>query len=108
MLRNKMFVFFSLIMPLGFLFLFLGVFARGSAFVRPVMLAQVIAITVMGNYWGLSVQLVMFREAGILRRYRLAPVSASDLLISSIIANYILTLPTIILEFILAREFFHV
>jgi ABC-2 type transport system permease protein len=108
MLRNKMFVFFSLIMPLGFLFLFLGVFARGNAFVLPVMLAQVIAITVMGNYWGLSVQLVMFREAGILRRYRLAPVRATDLLISSIIANYILTLPTIILEFILARAVFHV
>jgi ABC-2 type transport system permease protein len=108
MMRNKLFVFFSLIMPLGFLFLFLGVFSRGNAFVLPVMLAQVIAITVMGNYWGLSVQLVMFREAGILRRYRLAPVRASDLLISSIIANYVLTLPTVILEFVLARVVFHV
>jgi ABC-2 type transport system permease protein len=108
MLRNKLFFFFSLLMPMVFLFLFLGVFARGNAFVLPVMLAQVIAITVMGNYWGLSVQLVTFREQGILRRYRLAPVRASDLLISSIIANYILTLPTIICEFVLARLVFHV
>jgi ABC-2 type transport system permease protein len=108
MMRNKMFLFFSLVMPLGFLFLFLGVFARGNPFILPVMLAQVIAITVMGNYWGLSVQLVMFREAGILRRYRLAPVRARDLLVSSIIANYLLTLPTIILEFVLARVVFHV
>jgi ABC-2 type transport system permease protein len=108
MMRNKLFLFFSLVMPLGFLFLFLGVFSRGNPFALPVMLAQVTAITVMGNYWGLSVQLVTFREAGILRRYRLAPVTASDLLISSIIANYILTLPTIILEFALARLVFHV
>ncbi len=108
MLRNRLFLFFSLIMPMVFLFLFLGIFARGNAFVLPVMLAQVIAITVMGNYWGLSVQLVMWREQGILRRYRLAPVRASDLLISSIFANYVLTLPTIVLEFILARVVFHV
>jgi len=108
MLRNRLFLFFSLVMPMVFLFLFLGLFARGNAFVLPVMLAQVIAITVMGNYWGLSVQLVMWREQGILRRYRLAPVRASDLLISSIFANYVLTLPTIIIEFVLARLVFHV
>ncbi|MFZ0821212.1 MAG: hypothetical protein WAM91_14180, partial [Candidatus Acidiferrales bacterium] len=89
MLRNKLFLFFSLIMPMTFLFLFLGIFSRGNAFVLPVMLAQVVAITVMGNYWGLSVQLVMFREQGILRRFRLAPIGASDLLLSSIIANYV-------------------
>jgi ABC-2 type transport system permease protein len=43
-----------------------------------------------------------------LRRFRLAPIGASDLLISSVIANYVLTLPTIILEFVLARLVFHV
>jgi ABC-2 type transport system permease protein len=108
MLRNKLFLFFSLVMPMTFLFLFLGIFSRGNAFVLPVMLAQVVAITVMGNYWGLSVQLVMFREQGILRRFRLAPIGASDLLLSSIIANYVLTLPTLIIEFVLARLVFHV
>jgi ABC-type multidrug transport system permease subunit len=108
MMRNRAFLFFSLIMPMVFLFLFLGVFGRGNPFVLPAMLAQVIALTVMGNYWGLSVQLVMFREQGILRRFRLAPIGASELLISSVIANYALTLPTILLEFILARFVFHV
>ncbi len=108
MMRNRLFLFFSLIMPMVFLFLFLGIFARGNPFVLPVMLAQVVAITVMGNYWGLSVQLVMWREQGILRRYRLSPVRASDLLISSIIANYVLTLPTLILEFAISRLLFHV
>ena len=46
----------------------------------------------MGSFWGLSVQLVMFREQGILRRFRLAPVSAGALLASSIFANYCLGL----------------
>lgn len=105
-LRNRLFLFFSLMMPLVFLFLFLGIFARGPATMAP-LLGQVIAITVMGNFWGLSVQLVTFREQGILRRFRLAPVGAAAMLFSSIIANYVLTLPTILLEFVLARLIFH-
>ena len=106
-LRNRLFLFFSLMMPLVFLFLFLGIFSRGVPAAMPPLLGQVVAITVMGNFWGLSVQLVTFREQGILRRFRLAPVGPAAMLISSIIANYVLTLPTIILEFVLARLIFH-
>jgi ABC-2 type transport system permease protein len=106
-LRNRVFLFFSLLMPLVFLFLFLGIFSRGMAAAMPPLLAQVVAITVMGNFWGLSVQLVMFREQGILRRFRLAPVGPASMLISSIIANYVLTIPTIAIEFVFARWIFH-
>jgi len=106
-LRNRLFLIFSLIMPLVFLFLFLGIFARNNVHAQPFVLAQVIALTVMGNFWGLSVQLVMWREQGVLRRFRLAPVGPSAMLISSIISNYVLTLPTIAIEFYLARTVFH-
>jgi ABC-2 type transport system permease protein len=107
-MRNRLFLVFSLIMPMIFFFLFLGVFAHGIQSAMPVLLAEVIVITVMGNFWGLSVQLVTFREQGILRRFRLAPVGPAAMLISSIIANYVLTLPTILLELILARLIYHV
>lgn len=107
-MRNRLFLVFSLIMPMIFFFLFLGVFAHGIQSAMPPLLAEVIVITVMGNFWGLSVQLVTFREQGILRRFRLAPVGPTAMLISSIIANYVLTLPTILLELILARLVFHV
>ncbi len=65
-LRNRLFLVFSLIMPMIFFFLFLGVFAHGIQAAMPALLAEVIVITVMGNFWGLSVQLVTFREQGIL------------------------------------------
>lgn len=107
-MRNRLFLVFSLIMPMIFFFLFLGVFAHGIQSAMPPLLAEVIVITVMGNFWGLSVQLVTFREQGILRRFRLAPVGPAAMLISSIIANYVLTLPTILLELLLARLVFHV
>jgi len=50
----------------------------------------------------------MFREQGILRRFHVSPVTVSDLLASSVVANFALTLPTVILELLLARLIFHV
>jgi len=62
----------------------------------------------MGSFWGLSVQLVTFREQGILRRFRVAPIGASAMLASSIISNYFLTIPTVVIEFIFAPSLSHV
>ena len=106
-MRNRAFLFFSLIMPLAFLFIYAGIFGHGKAQAVPYLLAEVLALTVMGSFWGLSVQLVTFREQGILRRFRVAPVTASAMLASSLLSNYFLTLPTIVVEFFLSRSVFH-
>lgn len=107
-LRNRMFIFFSIIMPFGFFFLYAGIFAKGVPAVIRFFLGPVIALTVMGSFWGLSAALVMFREQGILRRFHVTPVTASDMLASSIVANYVLTMPTVLFEFFFARSLFHV
>jgi len=107
-LRNKMFIFFSVIMPFAFFFLYAGVFAKGNPRGVRYLLGPIIALTVMGSFWGLSAALVMFREQGILRRFHVTPVTASDMLASSIVANFILTLPTILVELLFARFIFHV
>jgi len=44
----------------------------------------------------------MFREQGILRRFHITPVTATDMLASSILANYVLTLPTVFIELLFA------
>src|ERR1700757_845748 len=106
-MRNRTFLFFSLIMPLGFLFFFVLVLAKGRMGWIAYTLGAVLTMTVMGNFWGLSVQLVTFREQGILRRFQLAPVGAGAMLISSLLSNYFMTLPTIVLEFVVARWLFH-
>lgn len=107
-LRNKMFFFFSVIMPLGFLFLYAGVFAKGNPKDVSFFLGPVLALNVMGSFWGLSATLVMYREQGILRRFHVAPVTAGDMLLSSILANFVLTLPTVIAILIITRFVFHV
>ncbi len=61
----------------------------------------------MGSFWGLSVQLVTFREQGILRRFRLAPIGAGPLLASSILSNYPDDVPTVVIEILVCRFAFH-
>src|SRR5207244_11562958 len=99
-LRNKMFLFFSVIMPFGFFFLYAGVIAKGIPRGVRYFLGPVMALTVMGSFWGLSAALVMFREHGVLRRLHVTPVTPRDMLASSIVSNYVLTLPTVPMDFI--------
>jgi ABC-type transport system involved in cytochrome c biogenesis permease component len=106
--RNKMFFYFVIVMPFAFFFLWLGVIAKGVPKSVGFYLGAVLAFNVMGSFWGLSATLVLFREQGILRRFHVAPVTASDLLASSIVANYVLTIPTVVVELFLARVVFHV
>jgi ABC-type uncharacterized transport system permease subunit len=107
-LRNKAFLFFSLVMPMGFFFLYGSVFAKGNPTVVRYLLGPVVSMSVMGTFWGLSAQIVTWREQGILRRFRLSPVSAFSMISSSILANLLLILPTVILELALARVIYHV
>src|SRR5580700_2320649 len=106
-MRNRTFLFFSLIMPLGFLFFFALVFGRGQPGWISYILGSVLTLTVMGSFWGLSVQLVTFREQGILRRFRIAPIGAGSMLASSILSNYFMLLPTVAIEMLVCRLAFH-
>jgi ABC-type multidrug transport system permease subunit len=106
--RNKMFIFFTVIMPFTFFFLYAGIFAKGVPQVVAYFLGPILSLTVMGSFWGLSAALVIFREQGILRRFHITPVSAADMLASSVIANFVLVLPTVVVQFLLARLLFHV
>jgi ABC-2 type transport system permease protein len=107
-MRNKMFFFFSLIMPMVFFFLYSAVFAKSDPNTVAYLLGPVLGLNVMGSFWGLSAALVMFREQGILRRFHVSPVTELDMLVSSILANYALTIPTVFVELLLARFLFHV
>jgi ABC-2 type transport system permease protein len=106
-LRNRAFFFFTFVMPLLFLFGAIAFFGKGGSVEIAYVLGAILTITVMGSFWGLSVQLVTFREQGILRRFRIAPVPASAMLASSIVSNYFLTLPIVVIEIVVCRYFYH-
>jgi len=106
-MRNRAFFFFSLLMPMIFLFGAVALLSRSSREWVPYILGAVLTTTVMGSFWGLSVQLVTFREQGILRRFRLPPVGAGPMLASSILSNYFMALPVVVFEVVLCRLVFH-
>jgi ABC-type uncharacterized transport system permease subunit len=106
-MRNRAFLIFGIIIPLAFLFLFSAVFASKGGPAVAYVLASVLAMSVMGSFWGLSQQLVIFREQGILRRFRLAPINAGTMLLSSILSNLILMVPGIAVEIGVARWVLH-
>ncbi len=106
-MRNRAFFFFSLVMPLIFLFGAVAFFTWGSQARVSYVLGAVLTTTVMGSFWGLSVQLVTFREQGILRRFRLAPVGAGPMLASGILSNYFMAMPVVLFEILVCRWAFH-
>jgi len=106
-MRNRAFFFFSLVMPLIFLFGAVTFLGKGRKEWVGYILGAILTTTVMGSFWGLSVQLVTFREQGILRRFRLAPLGAGPMLASSILSNYFLVLLVVVFEILVCRLAFH-
>ena len=106
--RTKTALFFTFIFPLIFLFTYAGIFAGGNPMTVAYFFGPVVVLQVMGSaFWGLGLQSVMQRERGSLRRFRLAPIGAGDMVISSLLSNYLLLLPTVALLLFCAMLIFH-
>jgi ABC-2 type transport system permease protein len=106
--RTKVALFFTFMFPLVFLFVYAGLIGRGQPEMVAYMFGPVITLNIMGSgFFGLGMQSVMQRERGSLRRYRLAPIGPRTILLSNLLANYLLQLPTIGLLLLSALVFFH-
>jgi ABC-2 type transport system permease protein len=107
-MRTKVALFFTFIFPLVFLFAYAGLIAHGNPNVVAYMFGPVVTLNIMGSgFFGLGMQSVTQRERGSLRRYRLAPIRPRTILLSNLLANYLLELPTIGLLLFAALVFFH-
>ncbi len=107
-MRTKVALFFTFLFPIIFLFVYSGIFARGNPGVVVYFFGPVVTLQIMGSsFWGLGLQSVMQRERGSLRRYRLAPIGPGSMVFSSLLANYLLELPTLAMLVFCARVFFH-
>jgi imidazolonepropionase-like amidohydrolase/ABC-type multidrug transport system permease subunit len=81
--RSKTALFWMMSFPLGFLFLFGFVMARGDARVMAVLMPGLLTTTLMsGGLFGVALPLVQQRESGLLRRLRVTPVRAAAIAIA--------------------------
>ncbi len=109
LVRNRSAIFFSVIFPIVFLFIYGFLFARGEPEKVRFLMAPVVVLTILGSgFWGVGFQIVFFREKNILRRFRPAPVGAGPLLVSGVLANWVLQIFVVALEFAVARMVFHI
>lgn len=106
--RTRAALFFSFVFPLIFLFAYAGIFARGIPAVVAFLFGPVVVFQIISaSFFGLGMQSVMLRERGSLRRYRLAPIGPGAMIVASLVANYLLLLPAVVLMFACGVFVFH-
>jgi ABC-2 type transport system permease protein len=109
LVRNRSAIFFAIIFPIVFEFIYGFLFARGNPQMVRFLMGPVVVLTILGSgFWGVGLQLVFFREKNILRRFRPAPLGAAPLLVSGLVANWIVQVFVVALEFVIARLVFQI
>src|ERR1700744_2738058 len=95
--RQRIVIFSNYLMPLLFFFVFAQAFraSQGGAILQVV--AMVIVIGILGNgLIGAGIRAAQEREANILRRYKVAPISPLPLLVASTITGLVVYLPCVL------------
>jgi imidazolonepropionase-like amidohydrolase/ABC-type multidrug transport system permease subunit len=103
-MRDRTVLFFNYMFPLLFFFIFgfLMHAEQGGAIVQIVNMGLVIGILGSG-FFGAGLRTVMDREANILRRFKVAPITAGPLLVSQLVVGLVHFIPVTILILALAH-----
>ena len=102
--RQRVVIFFNWVMPLLFFFIFAQAFhaEQGGLILQVVTMVTVIGI--IGNgLMGAGVRAAQEREANILRRYKVAPISALPLLVASTVTGIVVYMPFVALMLALSK-----
>lgn len=106
--RIKIAFFFTFLFPMGFFFIYFGLFARANPYAVASLMGALVSLSVISNsLFGLSIQLVVMRERDMLRRYHLAPVTAGEIVASRLLSMYLLFIPVVALQYALAVWLYH-
>jgi ABC-type multidrug transport system permease subunit len=107
--RDRTVLFFSYLFPVIFFFAFgEGFDAAKSSGNAAQVISMVLVLGVLGNgFFGGGIRAVMEREAGILRRFKVAPISPAPILVSSIVTGWVIYMPAVVVFFVLANVRYH-
>ncbi len=107
-LRNRAALFFNFAFPLIFFFIFAQTSHAAQSGAITQIVAMVATIGIIGNgLFGAGMRAVQEREANILRRYKVTPITPVPLLVSSIVTGLAIYLPYIALMLLLANRIYH-
>ncbi|HEY7334289.1 MAG TPA: amidohydrolase family protein [Bryobacteraceae bacterium] len=102
-MRDRAVIFFNYIFPLIFFFLFGQMFHGQEGGITEVV-SIVLTIGTLGTgLMGAGIRAAMDREQNILRRFKVAPITAAPILVSSLAAGLVQYLPQVAIVLLLAR-----
>ncbi|HWC98839.1 MAG TPA: amidohydrolase family protein [Candidatus Sulfopaludibacter sp.] len=97
-LRDRSALFFNYLFPFIFFFAFAELFHAGTGMGISYFVATVLTMGILGNgLWGAGMRSVQDREANILRRYKVTPITPLPLLLASMASGWLLYLPVLVL-----------
>ena len=103
-LRNRSVLFFNYLFPLIFFFVFAQFLGEALELGIPHIVSMVLILGILGNgLFGAGVRATQEREANILRRYRVTPISPTPLLVASMMTGWVVFIPTILITLGLAH-----
>ena len=96
--RDRGVLFFNYLFPLIFFFAFAEMFHAGTGQGIAYFVGTVLTMGILGNgLWGAGMRSVQEREANILRRFKVTPISPLPILVASMASGLLLYLPVIAL-----------
>ncbi|MGC4053805.1 MAG: ABC transporter permease [Paludibaculum sp.] len=103
--RDRLVVFFNFLFPLIFFVAFgEGFGARTSTGAMSQVLTMVLVIGVLGSgFFGAGMRATVERESGILRRFKVAPITPAPIVTAGLVTGWVLFLPTVIFFVLIAR-----
>ena len=103
--RDRLVLFFNYLMPLIFFIAFgEGFGAATSSGAMAQVVTMVLMLGVLGTgFFGGGMRATAEREAGILRRFKVAPITPAPILVGSLLTGWLVFLPTVIFFLVIAR-----
>src|ERR1051325_3036424 len=102
--RDKGVLFFNYLFPFLFFFVFAELFNAGKGSGIAYFVGTVLTMGILGNgLWGAGMRAVSDREANILRRYKVTPITPMPILIAAMVSGWLLYLPVVVALLALAH-----
>lgn len=96
--RDRSVLFFNYLFPLIFFFAFAELFHAGTGQGVAYFVGTVLTMGILGNgLWGAGIRSVQERDAGILRRFKVTPITPLPILVASMASGLLLYLPVLFL-----------
>jgi ABC-type multidrug transport system permease subunit len=103
--RDRMVLFFGYVFPIAIFALFANSFrVEQSTGAVTQVICMVLVLGVLGNgFFGGGMRATAEREAGILRRFKVAPITAAPVLVSSMVTGWVVFLPSVVLFLVIGH-----